>query len=145
MFSWKYRIHAICVLSVLAIIVIPWVMNKPDQNTAAAADSAARELLQMVDAGNYADSWQIAAPYLKEKVTAKDWEAQLAKDRKILGPLVERTLDEANFTAAVKELPDSNFILLEYLSKFERKEVKEVVTVVQGSDNRWRVIGYFIQ
>lgn len=145
MFSWKYRIHAICVLSVLAIIFIPQLTNKPDKNQTAAADIAALEFLQMVDDGKYADSWQIADPYLQKTIPLKDWEEKLAKIRETCGLLAERKLENVSFTAPAEELPDSKFIMLEYASQFKLKEMNEIVTVVLGNDNRWRVVGYFIQ
>lgn len=145
MFAWRYRIHAICVLSVLAILFVPWYMNKPDKNTVDATNNAALEFLQMVDEGRYDDSWQIVAPYLQKKIPLPDWKSKLAKDRKTIGELDTRSLEDASKTAATEELPDSELILLKYSSQFKLKEVEEVVTVIQGKDNRWRVVGYFIQ
>lgn len=145
MFSRKYRIHAILILSVLAIIIVPQISNRPDKNKSEASAVAAQEFLQMVDAGKYADSWQISDPYLKETVPLNDWKDKLNKIRETLGALEKRELDGVSFTAPAKEFPDSEVIMLEYVSQFKLKETKEVVTVVQGADNRWRVVGYFIQ
>ena len=145
MFSWKYRIHAICVLSVLAIIFVPLYSNKPDKSKVEAASAAATEFLTMVDAGNYTDSWQISAAYLKKQIPQQDWEAKLSKIRSAFGPLAERELEDASFTAPAEELPDAEFILLEYATQFKLKEMTEVVTVLQDTDNSWRVVGYFIQ
>ena len=145
MLSWKYRVHAILILSVLAIIFVPQFTNKPDKNKAAAAENAALEFLQMVDAGKYADSWQISDPFLRKTIPVDAWEEKLTKIRETFGELSERSLDDANFTAAAEELPESEFILLEYNSRFALKEMNEIVTVVRGEDNLWRVIGYFIQ
>ena len=145
MFTWKYRIHAICILSVLAIIIIPQITNRPDANKKQATTIAAQEFLQMVDAEKYADSWLIADPYLKKTIPQKEWEEKLTKIRAAIGPVTQRSLESVSFTAPAEELPDSEFILLEYSSQFKLKEVGEVVTVVLGEDNRWRVVGYFLQ
>ncbi len=145
MFSWKYRIHAICILSVLAIIFVPMYSNKPDKNKIEAASAAATEFLTMVDAGKYADSWQISAAYLKKQIPQQDWQTKLSKIRESFGPLVERQLEDASFTAPAEDLPDSEFILLEYATQFKLKQMTEVVTVLQDTDNSWRVVGYFIQ
>ena len=145
MFNWKYRIHAICILSVMAIVFVPWYMNKPDKNKVEAVNNTALEFLQMIDAGKYADSWLIADPYLQKAIPQQDWKEKLIKIRAALGPIVDRSLEDVNFTAATKELPESEFLLLEYNSEFEVKTMNEVVTVVLGSDNRWRVVGYFVQ
>lgn len=145
MFSRKYRIHAILILSVLAIIIVPQITNKPDQLKTDAAIFAATEFLQLVDAGRYADSWKISAAFLQEKVILKDWEEKLTKIRTTFGPLVQRDLEDVSFTAPAEELPEQEFILLEYSSKFNLKQMNELVTVVQDTDNSWRVVGYFIQ
>lgn len=145
MFSWKYRIHAILILSVLAIIFVPQFTNKPDKNQTEATTAAATEFLQMVDAGRYADSWHIADPFLQKKIPLPDWKAKLKKIHETFGPVIERSLDAVNFTAPAKELPESKFIMLEYETRFKLKEMNEVITLVLGKDNRWRVVGYFIQ
>lgn len=145
MFSWKYRVHAILILSVLAIIFVPQFTNKPDKDKAAAAASAAVEFLQMVDAGKYADSWQIADSYLQKTIPLKDWEEKLTGMRATFGAIGQRELGKVSFAAPAEAMPDSEFILLEFDSRFNLKEMKEIVTVVAGGDNRWRVVGYFIQ
>ena len=145
MFTWKYRIHAICILSVLAIIIIPQITNRPDANKKQATTIAAQEFLQMVDAEKYADSWLIADTYLKKTITQQAWDDKLTKIQQAIGPVTQRSLESVSFTAPAEELPDSEFILLEYSSQFKLKEVGEVVTVVLGEDNRWRVVGYFLQ
>lgn len=145
MFAWKYRIHAISLLSAVVIIYFAYTSNIPDKNRVEATKAAAIEFLTMVDAGNFADSWQIAAPYLQENVPLKDWEEKLAKMRATLGAISGRELENVSFAAPAKNLPESELILLEYDSTFEQKDVSEIVTVVLGDDNRWRVVGYFIQ
>lgn len=145
MFSWRYRIHAILILSVLAIIFVPQFTNKPDKNKAEATIAAATEFLQMVDAGRYDDSWQIADPFLQKKVPLPDWQAKLTKIKETFGPVAERSLDDVNFTAPAEELPESEFIMLQYETRFQKQEMNEVITLVLGNDNRWRVVGYFIQ
>lgn len=145
MFSWKYRVHTILILSVLAIIFVPQIMNKPEKHKAEAATMAALEFLTMVDAGHYADSWQICDAYLQKQIILKDWEERLAKMRNPLGPLVEREFDSASFTTPADELPDQEVLLLEFDAWFKLKAMIEVVTLVQGKDNRWRVVGYHIR
>ncbi len=145
MFPRKYRIHAILIISVLAIIIAPQITKRPDKNKVDATVAAAQEFLQLVDAGRYADSWLIADPYLQQTLPVLDWEEKLSKIREPLGSLDSRELEDASFTAAAEELPDSEFVLLEYRSQFSQKQVDEAITVVLGRDNRWRVVGYFIQ
>lgn len=145
MFPRKYRMHAILILSALAILIVPQITNKPDKDKTAASVAAATEFLQIVDAGRYPDSWQITAAYLQKTISLSDWEKKLAEIRTTFGPLSERQLENVSFTAPAEELPEQEIILLEYAATFKLKEMKEVVTVIHDTDNQWRVVGYFIQ
>ena len=144
-FPRKYRIHAILILSVLAIIIVPQITNKPDKNKDEATIISALEFLQMVDAGKYADSWQITDPNLQKNIPQNSWEKQMTEIRATFGEFVKRELEDVSFTAPSEELPDREFIMLEFSSQFKLKEMNEIVTVVLGKDQRWRVVGYFVQ
>lgn len=145
MFSRKYRVHAALILAAVFIIYLTYTNNQPDQHKTEAAGSTATEFMQMVDAEKYLDSWMVAAPYLREKVDQEKWQQQLKTMRAGLGAVVVRRLEKSSFTAAIKEMPDSELLLLEYASQFENKDVREIVTVIHQKDSLWRVIGYRIQ
>ena len=130
---------------ILAIIIVPQITNKPDKNKTDATVITAQEFLQMVDAGKYADSWQITDPNLQKNISQQSWEKQMAEIRGTVGEFVKRELEDVSFTAPSEELPDSEFIMLEFSSQFKLKEMNEIVTVVLGEDKLWRVVGYFIQ
>lgn len=146
MFSSKYRIHAILLMIALFIIFLPYYMDKPDEKQAMAAKAAAADFLQLVDADRFAESWQQSASLLKEKITEDQWVEQLTKTRRIAGAHKSRSQEEITYSTGAKDSPEGEYILLIYASSFENKaEVKEMVTVMHDSDQRWRVAGYFIQ
>lgn len=145
MFSRKYRIHAVLILAAFFIIYLTYTNNQPDGHKTQAADSTALEFMQMVDAERYLDSWMVAAPYLREKVDQEEWQRQLKAMRTGLGAIVGRSLEKSSYTAAIKEMPDSELLLLEYASQFKNKDVREIITVIHEKDSLWRVIGYRIQ
>ncbi|SHJ35898.1 Protein of unknown function [Malonomonas rubra DSM 5091] len=145
MFARKYRIHIFLILIALGIIYVSYTNNLPKKEQIQVADAAAQEFLQMVDAGRYDDSWVIAAPYLRQEIPQEKWLQELTDLRTKVGKLNERSLEDANFTAAIKEMPDSVLMLLEYTANYEKGVFKEMITLIRESDTRWRVVGYFIQ
>ncbi len=146
MFSRKYRIHAILIISFLAIIIYPQYSNKPDQHKVDAARIAAEEFLQMVDDGQLDNSWQVSADYLQQKVKLPEWIDKLTKIKADYGPLQTRELSDAAIAAPVEELPNREMLLLTYAANFEKQaERKELVTMLLDPQGGWQVVGYFIK
>ena len=146
MFPRKYRIHAILILSFLAIIIYPQYSNKPDQHKVDAARVAAEEFLQMVDAGQFENSWQVSANYLQQKVKLPEWTEKLTRIKADYGPLQARELNKAAIAAPVDELPNREILLLTYQTDFEKQaERKELVTMLLDPQGGWQVVGYFIK
>jgi hypothetical protein len=145
-FSSKYRIHALLILVALLIIFIPKFNERPPGEKAQAASAAATGFLQRVDADEFAESWQISAPLLRERVTRDAWVEQLRKTRAVAGAPVERTLTEMSYSTTAKDSPEGEYILIRYDTAFQgRPNAKETLTVMLCEDQVWRVAGYFIQ
>ncbi|MDH3453976.1 MAG: DUF4019 domain-containing protein, partial [Desulfuromonadales bacterium] len=101
--------------------------------------------LQLVDAEKYAESWQIAAGLMKEKVTEQEWVEKLAKARALSGALVGRSETDVSYSTTAKDSPDGEYIALTYGSKYQQAEsVTEYLTVMLEGGH-WKVAGYFIQ
>lgn len=140
----KYRIHAILIVTFLFIVIYPQYSNKPDKHITAAATAAATEFLQLVDAGQSENSWLVTAAYLRKNVALPAWQDKLTKIRAATGPLIKRELTDASFTAPIKDLPDSQAIMLSYASEFQKESATgEVVTLLLDNENGWQVVGYF--
>jgi len=145
-FPSKYRIHAILILVALVIIFLPKYNESPDSEKAAAAQVAAEKFYALVDADQFAASWQNCAPLLKEKVTEQEWVRQLSKTREVGGPLIKRTLKDMTYSTSAKDSPEGEYILLIYDTTFKtRPDSSENLTVMLDKDQIWRVTGYFIQ
>jgi hypothetical protein len=127
------------------MIFFPLLNEKPDKEKAEKATAAAMEFLYLIDAGQYAESWQGAAKLMQEKVTQAEWVDKLTKARALSGELVERKEQSASYSTTAKDSPDGEYILLNYESRFQNAEsVAEYVTVMLEGEG-WRVAGYFIQ
>jgi len=111
-----------------------------------AAQQATEQWLALVDAGKYAESWDAAAPILKNTSGRKDWIAYLKDKRERLGKVVSRKLLKAEALKNVPGLPPGQFVGMQYRTSFEKlKNGVEVVVPVLDQDGKWRVSEYVVQ
>ena len=141
----QYRIHLVLIVAALFMIVYPILNEIPDTEKADKATAVAMEFLQLIDAEKYAESWQMSAAMMKEKVAEKDWIEKLTKARSLSGDLIERVKESASYSPTAKDSPEGEYISLVFDSKYQRAEsVSEYVTVMLEGGH-WKVAGYFIQ
>lgn len=108
--------------------------------------NAANEWLELVDSAKYKKSWDIAAEVFKKQIKAEQWESALEKGRNSLGKLVEREFSQRKFTKKLATLPDGNYVVIQYNSKFKNKPAAvETLSLMKNSEDDWKVIGYFIR
>jgi hypothetical protein len=70
------------------------------------------------------------------------WMDGIPKVREPLGALVERTPAESAYKTTLPGRPDGQYVTVIFLSKFAKRELQEVVTVVRDTDGKWRATGY---
>jgi hypothetical protein len=116
------------------------------QSPEAAAESAARAWLALVDSGSYAESWSAAATLFRQKVPQSQWQAAAANARGPLGALKSKTLQSATFKASLPGAPDGEYVVVQFASSFEHKaDATETVTPMKEADGSWRVSGDYIK
>jgi hypothetical protein len=141
----QFRIHIVLILACIFMIVFPILNETPDKDKAEKATAVAMDFLQLIDADKFAESWQMSADLMKEKVTEKDWVEKLNKARELSGTLVERKEKDASYSTSAVDSPEGEYISLVFESRFQRAEkVNEYITVMLD-DGHWKVAGYFIQ
>jgi hypothetical protein len=117
-----------------------------DAQSVSQAQKAASAWLALVDAGNYADSWEQAAGSFKASVSKPSWAAAAARVRLPLGALKSRQIQSSTFTHTLPGVPDGDYVVITYASRFENKgSAVETVTPLRDKDGTWRVSGYFIK
>jgi hypothetical protein len=110
------------------------------------AQTAAQSWLAQTDSGKYADSWDAAAEIFKSKITKADWEKALTSVRKPLGAVQSRKLKSATFTRSLPQLPDGEYVIIQYDTRFESQPAAvETASAVREKDGAWRIGGYFIR
>jgi len=102
--------------------------------------------LSLVDNSKYCDSWTQAAPYFRGTVGREKWAEMTANVRKPLGKVLDRKLHRSLHTKRWTGLPDGEYLIIEYKTKFENKtEAIETVTSSLENGGTWKVSGYFIK
>jgi len=101
--------------------------------------------LEVVDSGEYVESWNKAAPYFQTQVSSDQWEQALKKVRKPLGRAIAREVTTSSSHTSLPGVPDGDYVVVVLSTSFEQKSfATETVTVSKVGDH-WRAVGYFIK
>jgi hypothetical protein len=118
---------------------------KADERAEDAAAAAARAWLDLVDEGRYANGWEAADPLFKRMMTRDEWDRAVQSVRAPMGRCVSRTLKSHKLVDSFPGGPSGPYVVLRFETDFEhRAGAVETVTPALGSDESWRVAGYFV-
>lgn len=110
-----------------------------------AAQEAAQQWLALVDAEQYAESYDAMAELVKPMLTPEQWTAQL---QQALSPLQNRTSEReliaAKYTESLPNAPKGAYVVAQYRIGYDVGAFTETVTLMKEGE-AWKVIGYFIQ
>jgi Protein of unknown function (DUF4019) len=116
------------------------------QESSSSARTSAESWLALVDGQRYADSWQAAAAFFRNAVTADKWEEAVRTARSPLGSLKSRVVKSVTSTKTLPGAPDGQYVVFQFNTGFEHKAAAlETVTKIRESDGNWRVVGYFVK
>ena len=119
-----------------------------DQTAEQAAISAAENWLALVDAGDYAQSWNQASSLSKSGIQTR-WlfipgcsgqqsQSILADVRTQFGRAVSRNLKSKQYAEELPYEPEGEYVVLKYETSFERYNGVETVTLMKEKDGAWR-------
>ncbi|MCE9677768.1 DUF4019 domain-containing protein [Shewanella sp. AS1] len=109
------------------------------------ASSTAKAWLELVDAGNYSESWQQTDDFFKEQVSVSKWDETLAAVRPPFGKMISRTeLNQQNH-AALPGAPDGEYLIIQFQTEFENKQAAVETLTLSKASGDWLPVGYFIQ
>jgi hypothetical protein len=108
----------------------------------AAGRLAAAGWLVLLDRRDWGRSWETSSTTFRTTVPLGTWMDNVPKVREGLGALVDRVPAEMSYKTSLPGRPPGEYVTVIFLSKFETKELQEVVTTVREPDGRWRVTGY---
>jgi tRNA A-37 threonylcarbamoyl transferase component Bud32 len=96
--------------------------------------------LTLMDAGDFAQSWETAAPYFQRSITKEEWVGRLQKVRHPLGKVLSRKLTSGRFTALGSRFE------AKYETSFDGLlAAAETVTFANQAGGEWLAAGYLIR
>lgn len=109
------------------------------------ATDAAKSWLSLVDAGQYDRSWTEASKLFQGHVSEAQWTTEVKSVREPLGAVDSRNAPIVRLTASLPGVPDGQYAVLQFHSKFVHKaDATETVTMMMD-DGTWKLAGYFIK
>jgi len=134
------------IIFLIIVLTSLWAGSAEVQEPEAAAVTAAKYWLSLVDSGKYSQSWKEAAAYFKGAVTKEQWMQMLTAVRSPLGRTISRKVKNTTYTTTLPGAPDGEYVVIQFESSFENKRSAiETVTPMLDPDGRWRVSGYYIK
>lgn len=101
--------------------------------------------LGLIDKGSYGESWEKGSLMFRNTIKKEEWIKAMDKVRKPIGSLLDRTNLDIRTSKDPQGLPSGDYMVYVYESSFaHKKSAHELVTLVQESDGRWRVLTYQI-
>jgi len=135
-----------CSMPVVLALMLGSVSFHAQEAGTKAAQSAVEAWLSLVDAQNYAASWDTAATLFKNAVTQEKWQAAVQTARAPLGPMKSRALKSATSAKTLPGAPDGEYVVFQFDTAFDQKAAAvETVTAIREKDGAWRVGGYFVR
>jgi len=136
---------ALCILFLTMTFLVPGVQAQESQSIMD-AEAAARQWLELTDAGNFDRSWDEAAEIFQEHITKPAWASAAANARSPLGSVHSRKVRSAQYARTLPGAPDGEYVVIQFETSFENKpSATEFVTPARAKDGSWRVSGYFIK
>jgi competence protein ComGC len=125
------------------------VRNKLGQNgseSKLAAMTAVQNWLGLLEAANYAETWETAADSFHQATTKSDWVALLEKVRAPLGAVTSRKQISAQSTTVVPGMPAGAYFIAQFETGFAAlSNAVETVTFGLEKDGQWKAIAYLIR
>jgi len=134
-------------LYVIAGLVLLCTVGCTDKKVAQAelaAQDAAADWLELVDNGQYEESWHQTAQFFKNAVPKEKWLETMQALRDPLGRNLSRELQSALYRTTLKGAPDGEYVVIKIESVYENKAAaKEIITPMMDN-GEWKVAGYYL-
>ncbi|SPJ31751.1 unnamed protein product [Candidatus Protochlamydia amoebophila UWE25] len=107
------------------------------------AAQVAKDYVETLDKGQYAQSWEKGDTLFQQTITQKEWETTLDLARKRLGEVQSRTLKDEKPAIDPHGLPKGSYMVIEYNTSFDKAPNSgELLTLRRGTDGQWKVLTY---
>ena len=119
--------------------------NPENAEKEAAGKLAAQGWLILLDRRDWGRAWETSSAMFRGAVPLATWMDGIPKVRETLGAFVERTPAESVYKTTLEGRPNGEYVTVIFASKFDKRELQEVVTMVREPDGKWRATGYSTQ
>lgn len=120
----------------------PAVVDNSNAEKEAAGKLAAAGWLVLLDRRDWGRAWETASAVFRTSVPLSTWMEGIPKVREPMGALALREPGESVYKTTLEGRPDGEYVTVIFLSKFDKRELQEVVTTVREADGKWRATGY---
>jgi hypothetical protein len=133
-------------LTLAVIVGLAGCSSEGNPEAEAAGVAAAEAWLALVDAQEYAESWEEAAEFFKGAVEKEEWIRTMESGRKPFGRNISRELESKRYRTTLPGAPDGEYVVIQFKASFEnKKSAVETITPMLDEDGQWRVSGYFMK
>lgn len=106
-----------------------------------ASAAAAQSWLQLLDKGQFGQSWDQVSSVTKHTIKKEEWEHILEKTRKPLGNVKSREVLDQRTAKDPQGLPKGDYVVMVYKTVFAKSTASELLTLYL-EDGQWRVVTY---
>jgi hypothetical protein len=111
----------------------------------AAAASAARDWLKLIDSAAYGKAWDECAPAFRERVSRQQWVEGLPKNRAEFGAFKSRTMNGTAYRSSIPGAPEGEYVMVRFASDFEKNPAAEEIVNLTLQAGAWRPVGYLLR
>ena len=116
--------------------------NNANAEKETAGKLAAAGWLVLLDRRDWGRAWETSSAVFRNSVPLATWMDGIPKVREPFGAFVERAPANSSYKTTLEGRPEGEYVSVIFVSKFDKKELQEVVTTVREADGKWRVTGY---
>lgn len=103
---------------------------------------ASQSWLELVDKGQYAESWEKSSALMKKTVTKDEWVQILTTVRKPLGSVSSRQVVDQRKAQNPHGLPAGDYIVMFYKTVFSAKPTANELVTLYLDNGQWNVLTY---
>jgi hypothetical protein len=107
-------------------------------------DDRAKQWLNLVDDGNYAEAWKQAGATLRTHQSADSFVGQETAKRTPMGAMSGRTLKDVKLTKTVAGMRSGQYAVVRYDSAFAHQAAAVESVTLASENGGWSVVGYRI-
>lgn len=124
---------------VLALLLFPSMLFAQTKSF----DVVSLNWLSLIDAQHYSESWESSGDLFRNQISKSEWVLAVSSARESVGNFESRSLDATEKMNSLPNVPDGDYVVVQYKSVFSGKKATETLTLTKNTTG-WHVIGYFI-